>query len=274
MYGNNHKSGELFVLTLYLAATYHDPDGRLFDQINRTLSTLTAVFSGIVIQASPAANDRALELLSERGTAVQQSTTGQDDGAATLGRSRRKAVALAVREEADFVLLCDFDRAIHWAEFYPQELAEVAGRVRDYDFLVIGRTPRAFASHPHVQKDTEAIVNGVFARLSGLPWDITAATRGLSRRAAEVVVAESGDDSIGVDGSWPLLLKRKAGFKRGYVETEGMEFETADRYDEEIMAAGGRQTWLDQLDADPGKWLHRLEFARIEIEAMMRESGG
>jgi hypothetical protein len=83
-------------------------------------------------------------------------------------------------------------------------------------------------------------------------------------------VAESQDDSLGVDGSWPLLLQQRGGFQLGYVETEGMAFETSDRYQEEVTAVGGYQNWLNQLDADPQNWLHRLDFARIEIEAMMQ----
>jgi hypothetical protein len=165
------------------------------------------------------------------------------------------------------------DRAIHWAEFYPQELAQVTRAITEYDFTVIGRTPRAFNSHPHIQRDTEIIINRVFAQLSGHEWDITAATRGLSRQAAATIVAESTDDSLGVDGTWPLLLQQKGTFQLGYVATEGMEFETADRHQAEITAVGGLENWLAQLDADPQKWLHRLDFAHSEIEAMMRQMG-
>lgn len=258
-------------MSVYLAATYHDPDGRLTDQFARMLPVLTAVFAGIAIQASPLANQRTLQLLAEHGATIAQTTADYDQGAATLGRSRRNSVALALQQGAEFVMLCDGDRAVHWAEFYPDELAEVVRLVRVYDLTVIGRTPRAFASHPHVQAETEAIVNRVFATLSGYQWDITAATRGLSRRAAELIVAESKDDSLGVDGSWPLFLQGKGGFRLGYVETEGMEFETADRYQDEVTAVGGQQNWLNQLDANPQNWLLRLGFAQIEIEAMMKE---
>ena len=254
-----------------LAATYHDPDGRLYAQFSRTLPTLTAVFSSIAIQASAIANSHTLQLLADYGAVIQQTTADQDKEAASLGRSRRQAIALALRQDADYILLCDGDRALHWAEFYPDELAQATQAITAYDFTVVGRTPRAFASHPHIQTDTEQIVNRVFAQLSGLDWDITAATRGLSCDAATWIVNESQDDSLGVDGSWPLLLQRQGAFKLGYVETEGMEFETADRYQAEVEAVGGYQNWLNQLDADPHKWLHRLDFARIEIEAMMAE---
>lgn len=259
-------------MTISLAITYHDPDGRLYTQFTRTLPTLTAVFTGIAVQASPQANPHTLQLLAQHGAIIEQRTPEFDKGALTIGHSRRHAVALALQQTADFIMMCDGDRALHWAEFYPHELAAVAQQITHCDFTVIGRTPRAFASHPHVQTDTEIIVNRVFATLSGLPWDITTASRGLSRRAAERIVAQSRDDSLGVDGSWPLLVQRQGDLQLGYVETEGMEFETADRHPDEVTAVGGHQNWLNQLDADPRQWLHRLHFAQIEIEAMLQEA--
>jgi hypothetical protein len=185
-----------------------------------------------------------------------------------LGQARRDAIALALRFNCRFLLHCDCDRALHWAERYPQELEQAAVRVTDYDFTVLGRTPRAFDSHPRIQRDTEAIVNHVFAAVSGHAWDVTAATRGLSRRAAETLLAGCPDEEVSTDVSWPLFLKRAGGFSLGYFATEGMEFETADRYGEEISQAGGLARWTAELDADPRNWAHRLDMARVEVEAM------
>jgi len=58
-------------------------------------------------------------------------------------------------------------------------------------------------------------------------------------------------------------------FSQGYIATEGLEFETADRHSDELARAGGRAEWLAQLDADPHQWAHRLNLARIEIEGML-----
>jgi hypothetical protein len=98
-----------------------------------------------------------------------------------------------------------------------------------------------------------------------------AAGRGLSRAAAALIVAESRDDSVGSDCSWPLLC-RAAGLRLGYQETEGMEFETLDRFADEVAAIGGPQGWLDAFDADPRQWLARLDLARAEIVAAIAQS--
>src|SRR5690606_40415108 len=100
---------------------------------------------------------------------------------------------------------------VHWIEHYPDELRQGAGAIQQYDFTVLGRTPRAFASHPGVQRDTEGIINTVFARVSGLAWDMGSGSRGLSRRAIAALNDHCPDDTIGVDVTWPMCLRRLDG---------------------------------------------------------------
>ena len=89
-------------------------------------------------------------------------------------------------------------------EFYPEELRRVAQQITQFDFTILGRTPRAFATHPRIQRDTEAIINHVFERVSDRAWDTGAGARGLSRRAAETIVTGCLDDAISNDVTWPL----------------------------------------------------------------------
>jgi hypothetical protein len=252
-----------------LAATHHDPDGRLHEQTAHVLPVLGGAFAGLAIQATPATQDRSLALLRASSALVRRETSDSSMGLNGLGRSRRAAVELALELGAPAILFCDFDRALHWAERYPEELAQVVARAADYDFTVLGRTPRAFESHPRIQRDTETIVNHVYAAVSGRDWDVTAAARVLSRRAAEAILSDCPDESIGTDVSWPLFVER-GGLTIGYIPTEGLEFETADRYTDEIAAAGGLACWIARLDADPQRWIQRLEIARLEVEAALR----
>ena len=43
-----------------LAATHHDPEGRLYDQAARVLPVLTRVFRGLAIQATHASQQRSI----------------------------------------------------------------------------------------------------------------------------------------------------------------------------------------------------------------------
>jgi len=253
---------------IVLAATYHDPDGRLQEQSGRLLPILQKLFSGIAIQASSVTMPEALAPLAAAGVQVSHDPLEASSGLATVGRSRLSAVGMALAQQASTVLYVDWDRALHWAEIYPEELKSTLDRVVEYDCLVVGRSERAFTSHPRFQTDTEAIINHLFAVVSGNQWDVTAATRGLSRRAAEAILAGCADQEVSVDVSWPLFLQHAGSYSLGYLATEGMEFETADRYSAEIAAAGGRDRWIAALERDPRHWAHRLHLAQIEVAAL------
>jgi hypothetical protein len=250
-----------------LAATQHDPEGRLTNQLARAVPVLTRIFSAIAVQATYASQPSALDLLRSAGALVRQEMSSEFNGLPYLGAARRGAVELALGLGAENILFCDFDRALHWAEYHAVELAEIAASIAARDFTVLGRTERAFASHPRIQRDTEAIINHVYAASSGNNWDVTAAARGISRRAASALLEGCSDQSIGTDVSWPLFLSRAGGFTLGYLATEGLEFETADRYADQIAAAGGLAQWIAQIDASPQQWAFRLELARIEVQA-------
>ncbi len=250
-----------------LAATHHDPEGRLYDQTARVLPQLTRIFSALAIQATQASQKRSLDLLAGAGALVQQEESAQPSSLILLGRARRDALECALRLDAPTILFCDFDRVLHWAEWYPDELSRVANDLAAHDFTVLGRTERAFATHPRIQRDTEAIANTVYASVSGHTWDVTAAARGLSRRAAAAILAGCDEPSVGTDLAWPLFLQRSAGFTIGYCPTEGLEFETADRYGDQVAAAGGLEAWIAQLDAEPQRWIERLDVARVEVAA-------
>ncbi len=250
-----------------LALIHYDPTGALFDQTVRILPRVQQAFADIAVFANAATAPHSIAYLRQHGVRVVAEAT--QVGLHHLGWIRRSAVQLALHGPCPFIVYCDFDRILHWMEFHPQELSGVAQQLTHYDFTVLGRTPRAFASHPRLQRDTEAIINHVFERVSGRAWDTGAGARGLSRRAAEAIVTGCLDDQISNDVTWPLCLQQRGGFTFGYIETEGLEFETADRFSAEVAQAGGVAQWSEQLDDDPQHWATRLELARIEVAAML-----
>lgn len=252
-----------------LAMIYHDPEGRLFHQLQANLPAIMQLFDGVAVQTSYVSYAPALDKLKAAGVIVEQDTPAQEEIGRGIGRARRRSLALALQYGTSHILYCDLDRLLHWIERYPAELADVIKHLPDFDFTVLGRTARAFDSHPRIQRDTELLVNHVFGLVSGLFWDVTAATRGFSRRAAERLIVDNHDDQISVDVSWLLTLLREKHLTHTYRETEGLEFETADRHPDEIASAGGLAKWIDQLDADPRLWFQRLYLACIEVEAMM-----
>ncbi len=255
-------------MAVTLAVTHHDPDGRCHAQALRVLPLLNSLFAGIAVHATHATSRTTLDVLAAQGALVQQEAADAFAGYTLLGRPRRAAVALGLHHPAEHLLFCDFDRVLHWAETYPEELAEVVTALPQADCTVLGRTARAYDTHPQVQRDTEALINHVFWLASGLAWDIGAGARGLSRRAAEELLANCPDESIGNDGTWPIHLLRQGDCAVGYAATEGLEFETPDRYRDQIDAAGGLDVWLAQIDTDPRQWAQRLAIAHAEAAAI------
>ncbi len=229
---------------------------------------LLATYASVVLLASATTSERSRRELGAAG--VQVELHQEPATLETMGSVRRSALALALRSEAQHLHLCDWDRAIHWADRYPGELREVVAAIPRSDCLILGRTARAFATHPRVQRDTESMINHCFGLVSGHAFDVTAASRGLSRRAAELLVAECDEPTIGNDCVWPLFCLRHAELVVDYVTTEGLEWETPDRYTEEIAAMGGLHRWLDAFDADVAHWADRLRLAEIEVDALRR----
>ena len=260
------------MLSISLAATLHNPEGSMLDQAVRVLPTLTALFPVITIRASAATHAGLVETLRNAGACVDTRPAAAADGQ-KLGLARSEAVTLALEHSPAYLFYCDLDRALHWAEHYPAELADTSRRLQDFDFTVLGRTERAFLSHPRVQRDTEAIINHVFQLVSGLDWDVGAGARGLSRRAAEAILSGCHDENLSTDVSWPLYLRSQAGYRLGSILTEGLEFETQDRHTAQVEAAGGLDAWLEQFDADPQRWLERLELAGSHLRAILPFAG-
>lgn len=257
-------------MTIVLAATHHDPDGRLVAQTERVMPALLGALGAAAVFLTPQTVPEAGDALRAAGARVRGGGAELPVGHLHLGLWRRSALGAAVDQHPDagHYLFCDLDRALHWAEYHPDELDAAVAFAAAHDCTVFGRTPRAFASHPRAQRDTEAIANHCFALAAGLPWDVMATARGLSRAAARLIVDTCRDDTVGSDCSWPLICRR-AGLSLAYRETEGMEFETLDRYGDEVAALGGAQAWLDRFDADPRHWAARLELARAEAESAL-----
>jgi hypothetical protein len=254
-------------MAVALALIQYDPRGLLFDQTVRVLPQLQQVFGDIAVYANAATAPHALKHLTQHGVRVRAEAV--EEGFSVIGQFRRAAVELALQGPCPFMIYCDFDRILHWMEFYPKELQRVAQHITQHDFTILGRTPRAFATHPRIQRDTEAIINHVFERVSDRAWDTGAGARALSRRAAEAIVTGSHDDAISNDVTWPLFLQQRGDFSVGYLATEGLEFETPDRFPAEVAQAGGVAQWSEQLDDDVQHWAARLELARIEVAAMI-----
>jgi hypothetical protein len=255
-----------------LAVTVHQPDERLVSLMAAHLSDLVARYAALTAYCSQETHPTVVGLLRRQGALVRINDRPAD-GIHGIGPVRRETIRLGLGTGTSHLQMCDFDRALHWVAYWPQDMEAVAADIPNYDLLVLGRTERAWATHPPYQVETEPLFNRVFALATGKPWDVGAGSRGLSRRAAETLLEISREMTVGVDAEWPLLFLDRDGLRVEHRRCEGLEFETADRFGPEIEAAGGYQAWEAQISADPRRWVFRLELALLIAQAIVRYAG-
>jgi hypothetical protein len=198
-------------------------------------------------------------------------------GVEYIADSRLRVIRAGVEAGADFVHLVDMDRVLHWASHYPKELRSIVDKIPDWDFTIIGRTPRALLTHPRNQIETEAIANKVFSLIYGRDVDITAASRGLSKAAVDVLARSSRGRFFDNDSEWPTIIFCKGGLTMGYVEAEGLEWETRLKREQMILSDGKIVDVKEYYERNPESWVYRVmlahRIARATLETY-RQMGG
>jgi hypothetical protein len=248
-----------------LATIIHDPESRLLPLLRRLPDLLQNYDSSTAI-ATPSTAPAVLAAL--RAAGVHLAVGASDAG---IGVHRRAAVRAGLDLGAAHVHYCDLDRALHWAANFPEELAGVRQAIEGCDYLMLGRTERAFATHPPVQQAPERLTNLALSAALGRVVDATAGSCGLSRAAAEWLLPRSAAATNATDTEWPALLHfAPRHFRLDHRATEGLEFETPDLYPAEIAAAGSRAAWLAARSRPFEAWLARSRLAWDSIAAIER----
>lgn len=244
-----------------------DPRGEM-DRLRRFYPEFSQWYSDMVVSTTPNADQASLDWLhSLPGVRV-----AARDG---WGSGRMVALELARQTGADFVHYVDGDRFARWFELYPDELKQTIDAVQSVDYLVIGRTQAAFDSHPACLKGTEAITNEVFSRLIGQRLDLCGGSKGISRAAVEFLLRNANTmNGLGSDAEWAVLLHR-GGFSVRGIEVDGLDWETADRYQPHAADAERQRRLAAEYDTDPKHWEFRArvayETAQVGLDAMTQE---
>jgi len=250
-----------------LAATLHDPEGRFLALLGATGHRL-AGYANVVVAATEATDGQLLAALRERGVNVLVVAPG------AVGAARREALSAVQSADPHAVVSCDFDRWLHWASRFPDELDALpqrAERTRSAPWYVcLGRTARAFGTHPRVQRDAESATNHALALALGRRIDATAGAAWLSPEGLAIVLAESVEPTAATDLEWPALVARADPRRVGFLAAEGLEFETATFYADQISAAGSLQAWVAERYERPEVWAARLRLAADSVSALAR----
>jgi hypothetical protein len=179
--------------------------------------------------------------------------------------SRYLALQASLETSTAHIHYVDMDRLLHWLETRPLEWQQTVEVVSKTDCLIIGRTEQAFQTHPQAIQQTEKVINAVFSHLLGRPVDLGGGSRGFSRRCVELLVAASVPGRW-TDAEWPALL-HQAGFAVDYLAVDGLDWETADRYQQQAADAGAQRRLATAYDSEAKNWRVRVEMALEIIQA-------
>ncbi len=191
----------------------------------------------------------------------------------TRGPLYRLALRRALARGTTHVHYLDFDRALHWIARRPDELVRLLARARRHRAVLVGRTPRAHASHHEALVATETEANAGFARRLGLPArvDFLVPSFVLDRAATARLLARSRAIGSTMYGEWVGLLPG-LGVPLRYAECDGLDWETPDRHRAEVRCVGFA-AWRRAMST-PAEWAMRgamqAEFERGLARALRR----
>jgi len=251
-----------------LAMTYN-PRGEL-PRLLRILPILQANYGGMVVVVPPDTAAEPVGALRERlGVGLVVSPE--------WSHGRYLALKGALALPGTHIQYADGDRLIRWVETRPAEWRRTVAMIPRHACLVIGRTEAAWDTHPATLRETERITTSLFSHILGQTLDISAGAKGFSREAAAFILAHSQPGrALGTDAEW-VILAHRGGFPVAGVLVDGLDWETADRYQPTAADPARQYELRAAIDADPRRWAHRVaianEIAQAGIEALGREIG-
>ncbi len=249
-----------------LITTVHDPERRLlrfFKEAGEALAAYSASYAFVTDSTHP----DVIQAFRDAGVCADVGPTG------VPGIGQRRVLARAVQAGHEDMFYCDFDRWLHWAGSYPNELSSLPDRVsQDHAgawFICLGRTARAVATHPLAQSLPEAATNRALSTVAGKSLDATAGASWIRLAGARLVLSGSTVTTKATDLEWPGLILRVDSAHVHGASFEGLEFETPDSYQEEITAVGSFEAWIRETYDRPQVLRDRLQLAADSITALM-----
>jgi hypothetical protein len=254
-------------VTVALAATWN-PRGELA-RLHRLLPQFEGAYAGVVVCFPPVATretmQEARQTVEQEGIRARLKWIWVESPVWSWGR--HLALKTALEEiPAGHVQYADMDRLLRWMETRPEEWLSTIEKIRGCDCLMLGRSPAAYATHPQSLVQTEAISNRVISYLLGREMDVSAGSKGFSRAAAEFVIRNSSPGkALGTDGEWPVLAQR-GGYPIDYIQVDGLDWESADRYQDQAAGPDRQRQESEAVDANPRSWAVRVGVANEIVQ--------
>jgi hypothetical protein len=253
-----------------LAATLHDASGALCGMIRRQLPALHLLYDAIAVTTSPPTHPRVNALLDDLGIYGGTPRTN------ARGPLYRLALRQAIASGAAAVHYLDFDRALHWVETRPRELADLLRVAARHPAVLLGRTVAAHRSHHRALFATERVANRDLAARLGTSRrvDFLVPSFVLMRASTRTLLRRSRARDASLYGEWPALLAT-LDVPLVYRECRGLDWETPDRARAAVRRVG-LTAWRRAFDT-PAEWRLREAMAADFLrgcDAALARAGG
>lgn len=249
-------------MKIILAATWN-PRGE-HSRAASLLPRLLQIYGAMVITLPPDVDREMINALKQLITEQRTSERVKFILAPDWSWGRYLALQNSLDQPGDFIHYADFDRLLRWIETRPGEWQNVITEIQKWDCLIIARSQAAYDTHPQAIIQTEATSNLVTSFFLGMKADVSSGSKGFSRRAVEFLSVNARPRrAIGADAEWTVLLRR-AGFNIGVMPVDGLDWESADQYQQQAAGLVEQRLAAEQYDMDPLHWAYRTEIA-LEI---------
>ena len=252
--------------TVTLVSPLHDPQGRILKILKKQGKKLIDLYNGkAAIGVTPATTHKTINLLQNLGFTIkiQDEHTGLD-----LGSNYRLALQLGLAFNTLHIHVLDFDRALHWANRFPDELQNVIEKIPSYSgFLSFIRTRRAFESHPLIQRTTETTVNAIASEIAKVDVDIMSGSFGFDKNLALLIVNESKRRDFGIYAEF-LTIALRHKMKINTIEVDGLEWETPDQFKDKIEQEG-YSGWLNEFES-LSEWEKRVKLIEDSTDVLTK----
>jgi hypothetical protein len=177
---------------------------------------------------------------------------------------RYLALKKGLEANTSHIQYADLDRLVRWIETQPADWRRTVTYIQDHDCVVIGRTEKAWDTHPEAIRQTEKIPNQLFSQLLGKDMDFSAGSKGFSRAVAAFIMSNSQPGhALGTDAEW-VVLAHRGGFRIKSILVDGLDWESADRYRDHAASRETQRQRAIAYDAQAENWEMRVQVA-IEI---------
>jgi len=249
-----------------LVCPLHDPEARLAKATRTYGKDLKRLYFGhIHIRATKDTHPDSLKALDSAN--ITYSIEKNSGKYIAMGKTYKEALNMGIKMKTRNIHVCDFDRILHWVKNYSSELKDIIEFLPSNQGITwLGRTSRAFNTHPKTQKETEEIVNILASEVANQKVDIMSGSFALDLASAKLLLKKSKRNDYSFFAEF-IKLAKENNIQINSLMTEGLEWETPDQYEDKIQKEG-YSDWLDEFMSLP-EWKRRIELMEKNTEVLL-----